>query len=119
MGGDSLGFVIEDWVGIFGYFVKKKNVVGVFSNGYVMGVINNRLFSLVKKDGGKNKDYIGKVNDIVIIIVVDCGYVMLWGRIIKFKFKDGMFVMGIEVVIVGIFIKFYGCILGLVVIGIV
>lgn len=116
-GGDSLGPATEDWAGTLGYFVKKKNAVGVLSNGHVMGAINNRLFSPAKKDGGKNKDYIGKVNDTAITTAVDCGYATLRGRITKFKLKDGTSVTGTEAATVGTLIKFYGRTSGLVATG--
>lgn len=118
-GGDSLGYATSNQAGTLGYFVTKKNAVGVLSNCHVMGTVGNKLLSPAKKDGGTNDDYIGTVRDTALTIAVDCGYAPLRGRITEFMLTDGTRVTGTEAAIVGTLIKFCGRTSGLVGRGVV
>lgn len=118
-GGDSLGYATSNEAGTLGYFVTKKNTVGVLSNGHVMGAVGNKLLSPAKKDGGTDYDYIGTVKDTALTTAVDCGYAPLRGRITKFKLKDGTSVTGTEAAMVQTLTKFYGRTSGLVKKGVV
>ncbi|XP_067040719.1 uncharacterized protein [Acropora muricata] len=118
-GGDSLGYATSKEAGTLGYFVTKRNAVGVLSNCHVMGAEGNRLLSPAEKDGGTNDHYIGTVKHTSLTTAVDCGYAPLRGRVTEFKLKDGTSVTGIEAAKVGTLIKFYGRTSGLVGTGVV
>jgi len=66
MGGDSLAPATSNRAGTLGYFVTKKNAVGVLSNCHVMEAVGNKLLSPAKLDGGTDDDYIGTVKDIAL-----------------------------------------------------
>ena len=113
-GGDSLAPATSKEAGTLGYFVTKKNAVGVLSNCHVMEAVGNKLLSPAKKDGGTDDDYIGTVKDTAVTTAVDCGYAPLRGRITEFKLADGTSVTGTEAARVGTLIKFCGRTSGLV-----
>lgn len=107
-GGDSLAPATSNEAGTLGYFVTKKNAVGVLSNCHVMGAVGDKLLSPAKKDGGTDNDYIGTVKDTAVTTAVDCGYAPLRGRITEFRLTDGTPVTGTEAARIGTLIKFCG-----------
>ena len=107
-GGDSLAPATSNNAGTLGYFVTKKNAVGILSNCHVMGAVGDKLLSPARRDGGTDRDYIGTVKDIAVREAVDCGYAPLRGRITEFRLTDGTSVTGTEAARIGTLIKFCG-----------
>lgn len=97
-----------EYAGTLGYFVIKKNAVGVLSNAHVMRNVSDKLISPARKDGGTPNDYIGTVQTSTVTTYVDCAYAPLRGRITNFNLKDGTAVTGSEEAQVGTPIRYYG-----------